>query len=344
MDYSFPISSTTHRSCAIKIATNLLRRSKILRVFWKKSKNWNSIKVLKTCHSNIQKCWFSAITCWPQTLEAQTRPQNVFFHQVYLKKPGKFDLKIFHRRCAVPQKIKTGKCQCFRSIAEGFLNLLMFRLAFQRYRPASYGWNSRSTFVSRAILTQRIVASWDRLCHADWVHSRLRSQCCMRSRFVLVLWVNGWRVGTSPLVRGGTVHGTPGHVSRVVFQIRWGECLMKAIGMQEGWKFGCFFVSPSRSLNLPLVRSRKWQSLARITLWLFDFYFVAFCYWPSVLFFSLKHFGHFFLGHLGHWNSHLPRRCIKTHHNSVFSPYFETFWPKWLIFFRSFQKHFVLYL
>jgi len=48
-------------------------------------------------------------------------------------------------------------------------------------------------------------------------------------------------------------------------------------------------------------------------------------------FWSLKHF------------DHLSHSCIKTHHNSVFSLYFQTFSPKWLNFFRSFQKRFSLW-
>jgi len=48
-------------------------------------------------------------------------------------------------------------------------------------------------------------------------------------------------------------------------------------------------------------------------------------------FWSLKHFGH------------LSRSCIKTRRNSVFRLYFQTFWPKWLNCFRSFQNHFGLW-
>jgi len=46
---------------------------------------------------------------------------------------------------------------------------------------------------------------------------------------------------------------------------------------------------------------------------------------------SLKHFGL------------LSHSCIKTHHRSVFSLYFETLWLKWLNLFRSFQKRFGLW-
>jgi len=46
-------------------------------------------------------------------------------------------------------------------------------------------------------------------------------------------------------------------------------------------------------------------------------------------FFSLKHFGHLFHG------------CIKARRIKVFlSMYFQTFWPEWLNFFRSFRKRF----
>ena len=49
---------------------------------------------------------------------------------------------------------------------------------------------------------------------------------------------------------------------------------------------------------------------------------------PCALFFLLNHF------------SHLSHSCSKTCHNSVFSLYFQTFWPKWLNYFQSFQKRF----
>jgi len=45
-------------------------------------------------------------------------------------------------------------------------------------------------------------------------------------------------------------------------------------------------------------------------------------------FFSLKHFGH------------LSHSCIKTCHNSVFSLFFQTFWPKWRNFFPVISKTF----
>ena len=45
-------------------------------------------------------------------------------------------------------------------------------------------------------------------------------------------------------------------------------------------------------------------------------------------FWSLIHFGH------------LSHSCIKTHHNSVFSLYIQTLRPKWLNFFRPFQRRF----
>ena len=48
-------------------------------------------------------------------------------------------------------------------------------------------------------------------------------------------------------------------------------------------------------------------------------------------FWSLKHF------------DHLSNSGIESRHNSVFSLYFQTFWPKWLDFFRSFQKRFSLW-
>jgi len=48
-------------------------------------------------------------------------------------------------------------------------------------------------------------------------------------------------------------------------------------------------------------------------------------------FWSLKHF------------SHLSQSCSKTCHNSVFSLYFQTFWPKWLNFFQLFQNVLVYY-
>jgi len=44
--------------------------------------------------------------------------------------------------------------------------------------------------------------------------------------------------------------------------------------------------------------------------------------------FSLRHFGH------------LSHSCIETRHCSISNLYFQTFWPKWLNFFRSIQKTF----
>ena len=52
---------------------------------------------------------------------------------------------------------------------------------------------------------------------------------------------------------------------------------------------------------------------------------------PKGCFFSSRHFGH------------LSHSCIKTPRNRAFSPYFQTFWPKWVNFFRSFQNHFGLW-
>jgi len=49
------------------------------------------------------------------------------------------------------------------------------------------------------------------------------------------------------------------------------------------------------------------------------------------LFFSLKHFGH------------LSQSCIKTRRTVFIYLYFQTFWPKWLNFFQSFQKGFGLW-
>jgi len=40
------------------------------------------------------------------------------------------------------------------------------------------------------------------------------------------------------------------------------------------------------------------------------------------------------------WRRVVTHGCIKTHRSSVSSLFFQTFWPKWLKFFRSFQNHF----
>jgi len=60
------------------------------------------------------------------------------------------------------------------------------------------------------------------------------------------------------------------------------------------------------------------------------------------LFFSLRHLGHFLQRHFGHWNvSVIFLTVVSKIAVTVFiSLYFQSFWPKWLIFFRSFQKRF----
>ena len=60
-------------------------------------------------------------------------------------------------------------------------------------------------------------------------------------------------------------------------------------------------------------------------------------------FFFAEHFGHFLLRHFGHLKhfGHLSHSCVKTHRNSVFSLYFQTFWLKWQFFSvisKSFQS------
>ena len=61
--------------------------------------------------------------------------------------------------------------------------------------------------------------------------------------------------------------------------------------------------------------------------------------------FSLRHSSHFLLSHFGHWN--IPVICVtlvlKLTLKVSFSLYFQTFWPKWLTFFQSFQSHFSLW-
>ena len=55
---------------------------------------------------------------------------------------------------------------------------------------------------------------------------------------------------------------------------------------------------------------------------------------------SLKHFGHFSLRHFGQWK--ILVICLTfvstLTSNSVFSVYFQTFWPKWLNFFGHFEN------
>jgi len=58
----------------------------------------------------------------------------------------------------------------------------------------------------------------------------------------------------------------------------------------------------------------------------------------TAVFFLVETFRSFLLRHFGH----LSHSCVKTHHNSVFSLYFQSFWPKWLNFSRSFKKRFGL--
>jgi len=70
------------------------------------------------------------------------------------------------------------------------------------------------------------------------------------------------------------------------------------------------------------VWSRIWQILVKIS--------YPICFLFVETFWSLKYFGH------------LSQSCVKARQNSVFCLYFPTFWPKWLNFFRSFQKRFRL--
>ena len=59
----------------------------------------------------------------------------------------------------------------------------------------------------------------------------------------------------------------------------------------------------------------------------------------------MRHFGHFLLRHFDHWNiSVICLTVAVTLAVAVFfSLYFQTFWPKWLNCFWSFQKHFGLW-
>ena len=56
--------------------------------------------------------------------------------------------------------------------------------------------------------------------------------------------------------------------------------------------------------------------------------------WTFCCFFLLNHFSHSPLRYFGH----LLHSCIKTRPKSVFSLYFQTFWPKWLTFFGHFKN------
>jgi len=60
---------------------------------------------------------------------------------------------------------------------------------------------------------------------------------------------------------------------------------------------------------------------------------------------SLTHFGHFLLIRFGHWNiSVICLTVVSKVAVAVFiNLYFQIFWPKWLYFFRSFQKCFGLW-
>jgi len=63
------------------------------------------------------------------------------------------------------------------------------------------------------------------------------------------------------------------------------------------------------------------------------------------VFFSLRHFGHFLLRYFGHWNISVICLTVvlKLAVTKFFNLCFQTFWPKWLNFFRSFQNHFGLW-
>jgi len=61
--------------------------------------------------------------------------------------------------------------------------------------------------------------------------------------------------------------------------------------------------------------------------------------------FLLIQFGHLLVRYFGHWD--ISVICLtavsKLAVTVFFSLYFQTFWPKWLNFFRSFQNHFGLW-
>jgi len=65
-----------------------------------------------------------------------------------------------------------------------------------------------------------------------------------------------------------------------------------------------------------------------------------------LFFLSLKHFIRFLLRHFGHWNISVICLAVvlKLAITVFFSLYLQTFWPKWLNFFQSFQKRFGLWL
>jgi len=66
----------------------------------------------------------------------------------------------------------------------------------------------------------------------------------------------------------------------------------------------------------------------------------------TALFFLLRHFCDFLMWQFGHWNVSVicPTVVLKLAITAFFSLYFQTFWPKWLNFFQSFQNHFHLSL
>jgi len=61
--------------------------------------------------------------------------------------------------------------------------------------------------------------------------------------------------------------------------------------------------------------------------------------------FFAETFRSFLLTHFGHWNISVICLTVvlKLTITVFFSLYFQTFWPKWLNFFRSFQKRFGLW-
>ena len=74
------------------------------------------------------------------------------------------------------------------------------------------------------------------------------------------------------------------------------------------------------------MHSRRWTSRTKFNWVLGIFSLTHFGHFVAETFWSLKDFGH------------LSHSCIKTRRNSVFSLYFQTFWPKWLIFFGHFKN------
>jgi len=103
------------------------------------------------------------------------------------------------------------------------------------------------------------------------------------------------------------------------------------------WNEVLFVMSLAVHVQEALVDRKFEIKLQRVGCRIWPTAFLLFFRWDirsifAETFWPLKHVGH------------LSHSCIKTRHITVLvSLYFQTFWPKWFNFFRSFQNHFGLW-